>query len=304
MRLVFCKMKSIVVATILVAFVLFSAAAATEKLHYHLHFTKSDSSSRIQSIISALITSLSQQGHDNVELHIHFDGHRNDSSESELRDLGDEDLMSQLRNEVDKVKEDIDKSLQDLKINDTKEIKEDPQSISEIGINHMKKGIAYSQLNIHNAIQKTQDAFDQVKEQIRSIRLPQITIPKLVEPIISISKLTVKLIPCGISLQKAIPSLLAFAKAASVNNAAEAVQQLFGVLKFMPEIFEKCIRKIFSIPTDTMNTEQCAADIVGLTAIFGQFILAPENVIMTASNLHTLVELVPKTIADCTGVNS
>ena len=103
------------------------------------------------------------------------------------------------------------------------------------------------------------------------------------------------------ALKKAVPFLFNFAKAAVAGSSADAVQSLLSMLQYMPEITEKCVGKLFSIPPSTMNKIQCAADIVGLAAIVGELILAPEEVLATKNIVVILADLVPQTIADCTG---
>mgnify|MGYP000873027880 CR=1 FL=1 len=169
------------------------------------------------------------------------------------------------------------------------------------GVDHVHKGFSIVEEGIIVAIKQTEKAFKIVKNEIENLKLPFINIPKLIQPIINIGKLATRIIPCGVALKNAIPPLFNFAKAAVTGNAAKSVESLMALLEYMPDISEKCTGSPFTIPPNFMNKAQCIADIVALATMVGQLILAPENVIATYHNIKGLVDLIPNTIADCTG---
>ena len=154
---------------------------------------------------------------------------------------------------------------------------------------------------IQVAINRAGEGFNRIRGELSKIALPKINFPSLVEPIIQIAKVASNMIPCAQTLKNALPNLMGFARAAAANNAAEAVRQLISMLTYMPDISSKCLNKAFSIPPKVMSKIQCGADIVGLAAVVAQFIVSPANLIGTINGLRSMIELIPVTIADCTG---
>jgi phage-related minor tail protein len=265
-------------ALIIALFVTVAVSASLDNVHFHFHVDRPVSDKRLNGFVSNLVNSFVNKGQKDIDIHLHLGESGGSYSEDELEDFGFGDIFNPIKNVVDKAKDGIGKA-----------------------IDGVQKGFDITKSGINVAISKSQDAFNKVKNEIQSIRLPPINIPNLVEPIINIAKIAVRLIPCALTLKKAIPNMIGFAKAAAANSAAEAVRQLLGLLQYMPEITEKCLNKVFTIPPKVMSKIQCGADIVALAAIVIQFIVFPENVIGNIQGLQSMIELIPATISDCTG---
>lgn len=184
-----------------------------------------------------------------------------------------------------------DEALEDFNIKDI--IKDIGKEVTK-GFNILKQGIQV-------AMDKAKTAFDKVKSDISKIQLPKINLPAVIATTIKIAEIASKLIPCATTLKNVLPNLIGFAKAAAANSAGEAVQQLLAMLRYMPEITDKCLNKPFNIPPNVMSKIQCGADIVALAAIVAQFIMAPANIIGNINGLKSMIELIPTTISDCTG---
>jgi len=275
----------VVVFAILLAIATSSSFADTG-LHFHVNVKNTAANLAVRGLISRQIESMihdDQQHH--VDLHLHFDG----MTDEEIENFSFGDIIGGIKKGVEEVKKGVQKGVDGVK-----------KGVEVVG-KGVKKGFDITTQGINIALKKTDEAFHHVKKEIEKLKLPLIKIPKLIEPIINISKLASKLIPCGMAFKKAAPALFKFAKAAVTNSAADAVEALLGILQYLPDITEKCIGKTFKIPPNVMNKIQCVADIVALAAIVGQFILAPENIIATVSNLTSLIDLIPRTISDCTG---
>ena len=275
----------------IVVFALFVAIATAtpfgdREFHLHLNLKNTDSNSAVRNLISRYIDQVAHQTnqHD-VELHLHVD----DMTDEELEAFGFGDIIKGIKKGAEVVGKGVQKG-----------VKEVGKGINK-GVQEIGKGFNIVGQGINIAIKQTEKAFNNVKRDIEKIILPKINIPKLIQPIINIAKLVVKLIPCGMALKKAAPAFFSFAKAAVAGSAAGAVQSLMSMLQYMPEITEKCVGRAFKIPPNIMSKVQCAADIVGLAAIVGQLILAPEHVIATVNSIVSLVDLIPRTISDCTG---
>ena len=300
-------MKSIVIFALFVA-IATATSYGDREFHLHLNLKNTASNFVVRSLISRYIDQVAHQTnqHD-VELHLHVD----DMTDEELELFGFGDIFGGIKKGFEEVGKNIQKGVQEVGKGIQQGVQEVGKGIQQgvqnigngvqQGVQNVGKGFNIITQGINIAIKETEKAFNNVKRDIETIILPKINIPKLIEITINIAKLAVKLIPCGMALKKAAPAFFSFAKAAVAGSAAGAVQSLMSMLQYMPEISEKCIGRAFNIPPNIMNKIQCAADIVGLAAIVGQLILAPEQVIATVNSIISLIDLVPKTIADCTG---
>jgi len=156
-------------------------------------------------------------------------------------------------------------------------------------------------LDIGGIIQKAKEGFEKVKHKIASIHLPHISLPELKQTIIDLSKVASHLLGCAQVLQKVIPNMILFAKAAATSNSVEAVDQILKILTYMPDISSKCLGQNFDIPKNIMDEIQCATDIAALAGRIGQFVLAPTTIISNLGGLKDMIDLIPKTTSDCTG---
>ena len=289
-------MKSIVVFALFVA-IATATSYGDREFHLHLNLKNTASNFVVRNLISRYIDQVAHQTNQNdIGLHLHVD----DMTEEELELFGFGDIIGGIKKGVEVVGKGVQKGVQEVGKGVQKGVEVIGKGVQQ-GTKEVGKGFSIVGQGIGVAIKETEKAFNTVKREIESIKLPKINIPKLIEITINIAKLAVKLIPCGMALKKAAPAFFSFAKAAVAGSAASAVQSLMSMLQYMPEITEKCVGKPFNIPPNIMSKVQCAADIVGLAAIVGQLILAPEQVIATINNITSLVDLVPRTIADCTG---
>ena len=289
-------MKFIVVFALFVA-IATATSYGDREFHLHLNLKNTASNFVVRNLISRYIDQVAHQTNQNdIGLHLHVD----DMTEEELELFGFGDIIKGIKKGAEVVGKGVQKGVQEVGKGIQKGVKEVGKGINK-GVQEIGKGFNIVGQGINIAIKQTEKAFNNVKRDIEKIILPKINIPKLIQPIINIAKLVVKLIPCGMALKKAAPAFFSFAKAAVAGSAAGAVQSLMSMLQYMPEITEKCVGRAFKIPPNIMSKVQCAADIVGLAAIVGQLILAPEHVIATVNSIVSLVDLIPRTISDCTG---
>ena len=255
------KTVLILILALLETTVLSTSALFEKRIPAHLHLNQPVRASRASGVVSQLVRQTTERGNAEIEYHIHMD-----------------QIVADLDNIDD---------------------------IEDFGIGDIFKGIVKGfdilKQGIDIAINKAAGAFNKVKNEISHIRLPPIKIPKLVLPVINIAKVASRMVPCAMKLKSILPNLFNFAKAASANNASQAVKELLAMLRYMPDISSKCINKPFKIPPKVMSKIQCGADITALAAIVGQFILAPENVIGNINGIRSMIDLIPTTISDCTG---
>ena len=258
-------MKSVIIFALLATVALSAVVPdVSNKLHVHLHIDQPIKTNRIDGIVRNLIHNAINKPE--VEYHLHLD---------ELV-AEDEEFETEFTIE--------DEALEDFNIGGA-----------------IKKGVNVLKNGIQGAINKAKGAFNKIKHEIAKIHLPAVKLPKILTPVIQIAKIVSKLVPCAMTIKNAIPSLVSFAKAVAANKAADAVEQLMNVLKYMPDISSKCLNKPFNIPSKVMNKIQCAADIVALAAVVGEFIVNPVNVINTINGIRSLIDLIPKAVSDCTG---
>ena len=301
------KMKSVVIFALFVA-IATAATSGDHEFHLHLNLKNTASNSVVRTLISRYVDKVAHQTnqHD-VELHLHVD----DMTDEELELFGFGDIFGGIKKGIQTVAKGVTTGANAV----AKGVTTGANAVAkgattganavaqgvQQGVKQAGKGFSIVGQAIGVAIQETEKAFNHVKKDIETIILPKINIPKLIEITINIAKLAVKLIPCGMAIKKAAPAFFNFAKSAAAGSAGPAVQSLMSMLQYMPEITEKCVGKPFNIPSKIMSKVQCAADIVGLAAVVGQLILAPENVIASVNGITSLVTLIPNTISDCTG---
>ena len=323
------KMKSVVIFALFVA-IATAATSGDHEFHLHLNLKNTASNSVVRTLISRYVDKVAHQTnqHD-VELHLHVD----DMTDEELELFGFGDIFGGIKKGIQTVAKGVTTGAKAV----AKGVTTGAQTVAkgvttganavakgvttganavakgattganavaqgvQQGVKQAGKGFSIVGQAIGVAIQETEKAFNHVKKDIETIILPKINIPKLIEITINVAKLAVKLIPCGMAIKKAAPAFFNFAKSAAAGSAGPAVQSLMSMLQYMPEITEKCVGKPFNIPSKIMSKVQCAADIVGLAAVVGQLILAPENIIASVNGITSLVTLIPNTISDCTG---
>jgi len=305
-------MKTLLIAALLVTV---AVAAASDNFHVHLHMDKPITDKRFGGFVNRMVESmLDTRG---VEVHFHVPS-GNDEIEfgffDKIKDIGKAiggeiaDIGKKVGEEiVDAGKKagdgivDVGKKIGDGVVDVGTKAGDGIVDVGKKIGDGVVKGFDVTKDGINVAIRETENAFNKVKNEISSIKLPHITIPELIEKIIQIVDIIERLIPCAQSLQKAMPFMISFAKSAAAEDAAGAVLALLSMLQFMPDITEKCVGQPFSIPKETMDKIQCAADIVALTAIVVQFVVFPENVIGNMNGLKSMIEMIPRTISDCTG---
>jgi len=176
-----------------------------------------------------------------------------------------------------------------------------PADLVDIEDFDIKKGFSILKEGIEVAIRKAKEGFQKMREKIRSIKLPKIDIPALIQKVINFGKVLLRLYPCAKVLQKLTPNFIKYAEEVAIGNAEAAVEELLTVLQDMPEITQACIGQPFEIPAEDMEILVCTADMIALASKLASFVLFPELVLANLGGLVNMVKMIPKTVSDCTG---